>query len=622
MKEPPAAMLLQKALSLHQNGHLSEARAIYEEILSIQPANADALHYLGVIAYQSHNHQLAVDLIDQAIAINPDNAACYSNRGLALWKLKHFDAASASYEKAIAIKPDYAEALYNLGEMLQEIMQYDSAIACYDKAVAIRPDLAQAWSNRGNALKLLRRHEAAIASYEKAIAVNPDCAVALSNLGVAFQELNRLQEAIASLDRAISINPSVAETWYNRGLVLDMLKELNSAVESYDRAIDINPDYAEAYTNRGLVLYELGRIEEALANHNRAITLKPDYAEAYTNRGLVLHQLRQLDAAIADYDKAISINPHVAEVHWNKSLILLLLEDYANGWEMYEWRWEIKKFALEKQRIPHALWSGKESIAAKTILLQSEQGFGDTIQFCRYVNKVAELGSKVILSVEQPLVGLLGQIDGVAEIVVKGDVLPGFDFHCPLMSLPLAFKTTPETIPSASGYLSADAGKMADWALRLGEKIKPRIGLAWSGNEKHKHDKARSIALSELLDSLPSEFQYVSLQKEVRGTDRHYLESATNIIHFGEDLEDFADTAALCELMDVVISVDTAVAHLSAAMGKTTWILVPFCPDWRWMLDRNDSPWYDSVKLYRQEKRDDWQGVLARVIADLLKHSW
>ena len=614
--------LLQKALSLHQNGRLTQAKSIYGEILAIQPANADALHFLGVIAYQSQNHQLAVNLIDQALAIHPGNAACYSHRGLALWKLNRFDDALSSYEKAIAMKPDYAEALFNCGEMLQDIKNYEAAIACYDKAIAVRSDFAQAWSNRGNALKLLRQHEAAIASYDKAITINPDYAEALSNRGVACQELNRLQEALASLDRAIAINPYMAEPWYNRGLVLDMLKESNAAADSYDRAIAINPDYAEAYTNRGLVLYELGRIGEALADHNRAIAINPDYAEAYTNRGLVLHQLRQWDAAIADYDKAISINPDSAEAYWNKSLILLLLEDYANGWKMYEWRWKVEKFAPDKRRAPLTFWNGMESVSGKTILLYSEQGFGDTIQFCRYVKKVAELGSKVILAVEQPLIGLLMQLDCVADFVVKGDSLPGFDFHCPLMSLPLAFKTTLETIPSPSGYLSADKDKVAEWAVRLGEKTKPRIGLAWSGNTGHKHDKARSIALSELLDSLPSDVHYVSLQKELRELDRLHLDSATNIVHYGDDLKDFADTSALCELMDVVISVDTAVAHLSAAMGKPTWIMVPFCPDWRWMLDRNDSPWYDSVKLYRQEKREDWQSVLLRLSDDISKHSW
>jgi hypothetical protein len=437
-------------------------------------------------------------------------------------------------------------------------------------------------------LKTLGQLDAALESYQKAAVLlekQSDSADALHMLGLMAFERREYQQAVVLIDKAIAINPGNAAYYSDRGLALQRLKHVDRALESYDQALAIRKDIAIIHLNRGNALKEL----------------------------------RQLDAAIESYDNAIAIKPDYATAYWNKALEQLTLGDFEQGWKSYEWRWKEESFPSPRRNFSWPLWLGEESLRGKRILLHSEQGLGDTIQFCRYVPMVAALGARVVLEVEQPLLVLLEQLDGVSEFVSKGLALPAVDFHAPLLSLPLAFKTTYETIPSPRKYLGSDSLKIAEWGCRLGPKSMLRIGLAWSGRAEHQNDHLRSISLAELIEHLPVGFQYVSLQKEVRHADREALESHTNIAHFGAALQDFTDTAALIELMDVVISVDTSVAHLSAASGKSTWVLLPFTPDWRWLLDRNDSPWYESVKLYRQERADDWNGVLGRVKHDLLQ---
>ena len=637
------------ALALQQRGQLAQAQELYTEILRNQPKHADALHFLGVLAMQTKDFPRAVELIDKAIAIAPDYAAAYANRGLALQSLKHLDDAVASYDKAIAFKPDYAEAYCNRGNALKELKQLDAAVASYDKAIAVVPDLAVAHANRGMALKELKQFDAAVESYDKAIAIVPDFVDAYYNRGNALRELKQLEAAVASYDTAVAIKLDHAAAYYNRGLTLEDLKRTDAAVASYDKAIATRPDFAEAYCNRGNALTDLKQLDAAVASYDKAIAIKPDFVDAYYNRGMALKELRQLDAAVASYDRAVAIKPDFAEAYcdrgnvlrdlkqldaavasydkaiaqefaeanWNKSLTLLLAGDFKNGWVSHEWRWKCASFTTPRRNFRQPLWLGKESIAGKTILLHSEQGLGDTIQFCRYVKLVSDLGARVVLEVDKSLASLLEELAGVSELIVRGDALPFFDYHCPLLSLPLAFKTELSTIPCSAKYISTDALKMTHWKNKLDVKTKPRVGLAWSGSTWHKNDHNRSIFLSELMHRLPSGFQYVSLQKETRQIDKLTLESNPHIIRFGGELNDFTDTAALCELMDVVISVDTSVAHLAGALGTPTWILLPFIPDWRWLLDRDDSPWYTSVKLYRQPTIGDWNSVFAKVGSDL-----
>jgi len=504
-------------------------------------------------------------------------------QALIFHKQGQFAQALALYEEILKSAPKHVDSLHLLGVIACQTQNFRQSVELINRAIEILPNNAAFYSNRGNAL----------------------------------QELNQLDDAVESYDCAILLNPDYAEAYSNRGNVLQKLKRLEDAVESHDRALALNPYFADAYFNRGNVFQELNQFDYAIKSYNQAIVLNPEFIDAYYSRGNALKELNHLAAAVESYNQAIALKPDYADAQLNKALALLMDREFDNGWKLYEWRWSNEKAKLRKRNFTQSLWLGKESLKGKTIFLHSEQGFGDTIQFCRYTKLVAELGARIIIEVEKPLVGLLQDLAGVADLLEKGSILPPFDYHCPLMSLPLAFNTNIDSIPYSGKYLRSNKSKLTYWASKLGEKQTLRVGLVWSGNAEYKNDKHRSILLADLIKHLPLHCQYVSLQKEVREIDKSALNSNANILHFGDELNDFADTAALCECMDIVISVDTSVAHVSGAIGKETWLLLPFCPDWRWMLDRDDSPWYPSVKLYRQSNIGDWGSAFLKVNADL-----
>lgn len=645
----------QTALALHQRGQLEAAQALYEKILQKQPKHFDALHLLGAVAAQKGDPQRALDLFNQAIAINAGYAEAHFNRGVVQQQLGQLEPALASYDRAITLKPDHADAWFNRGNLLKDLRQFEAALSSYDRAVAIKPRFPAALFNRGNVQRELQRSDAALASYDQAIAIDAGFAEAYYQRACLQRALGRWETALASFDAALALKPTHADAWFNRGNLLKdlnqleaalasydqaiatksgyieaicnrgnvflLLKRIDAALASYDQAIATDPAYAETYSNRGALFAALNRMDEALADYDRAIALKGDYAEVHSNRGILLQQLHRLDAALASHDRAIAIKPDSPVALFNRSLTLLMSGDFANGWAAYEWRWKnpFCSSFKEKREFSQPLWLGEESILGRTILLYGEQGFGDIIQFCRYAKRVADLGARVVLEVRKPLVGLLHSLEGVTELVTKGSALPDFDVQCPLMSLPRAFRTTLDTIPQPGKYLRADPAKIAHWEARLGEKIHPRIGLTWSGSPLQINDHNRSAPLADWVPHLPPGFHYVSLQKDVRIADQATLDRNPHIYNPASELTDFSDAAALCECMDLVISVCTSVAHLAGALDKKTWVLLSFAADWRWLLDRDDSPWYPTAKLYRQEKIADWNGVFARVEADLIR---
>ncbi len=358
---------------------------------------------------------------------------------------------------------------------------------------------------------------------------------------------------------------------------------------------------------------------EALSSYDQAIALDPSDAPTHYNRALLMQDYFRWDEVLDSYDRAISIDPGFADAQYNRSLALLFCGDFGRGLRSYEWRWKnAQRLGMgEPRNFTQPLWLGEERIAGKRLLLHSEGGLGDTLQFCRYIPLAAALGAIVYLEVQAPLLGLLANLEGVAQLIAKGAALPPFDHHCPLMSLPLAFKTTVDTVPAAPSYLHGDEAKVARWRTLLRERSGPRIGLAWSGNPDNTVDRRRSILLADWVQHLPLEFRYFCLQKDVRDSDKAILDSHPLITSFDGRLADFGDTAALCECMDLVISVDTSLAHLSGALGRRTWILLPFIPDWRWLRDRDDSPWYPTAKLYRQKAAGNWSEVLDRIAMDL-----
>ncbi len=415
-------------------------------------------------------------------------------------------------------------------------------------------------------------------SYDRAIELQPDCAEAFVNRGATLHDLGRSEEALKSFERALVVQPDNIEALTNRGVVLHDLARYDEALVHHEHAVTMRPDDAAVLHNRGVTLHKLRRLEDALASHDAALAARPDYAEAHANRGVTLYDLKRFDEALASYDQALALQPDHSDAHFFKSLSSLVTGDFENGWSEYEWRHKAAAARLTARNFRQPLWLGESDIAGKTILLHSEQGFGDTIQFSRYVPQVAARGARVILEVEEPLCELMNGLAGPAQVIAKGDPLPDFDLRCPLPSLPLAFQTRLETIPSDAPYLRLPKQALDYWNAMLGpkdhlredhsRKDRLRVGLAWSGNTKHVRDGERSMRLRDLLPLTDIGATFVSLQKDVRPSDAAALASG-DLIQFNEELGDFSDTAALISQLDLVISVDTSVAHLLPARWES-----------------------------------------------------
>lgn len=652
---PPLAevdVLYAEALEAYQCGDLGAAIRLFDRIIALQPGHADAYYKRGNSLKDLGQLAAALASYDQAVRLKPDFAYAWCNRGVVQQSLALNEAALASYDRAIALEPGDALAHCNRALLLQGMSRWESALASHDRALALDPKLFQVWFHRGNVLGQIQRAAEALASYENAVKLKPDYAEAHYNRAVLLERCGRQREALSSYDQAVAIFPGFHEAHFNRAGLLKRLTEHDAALAGYDRAIVAKPDYAEAFSNRGVLLQELGQLDEALASYERAIAIRGDYAEAYFNRGTLLRTSQQfeaalasfdralaikpdyaaayceragvllevgrLPAALADYERATALQPDFAEANYNRSQAQLLDGDYKEGWRGYEWRWKnAERLKAEVRLFDRPLWLGEEALVGKTLLLYCEQGLGDTLQFCRFTKAVAELGANVILEVQPALVSLLEKLEGVSRTIPEGSALPPFDYHCPLLSLPLALNITLDNLPAPKAYLHSEAAQLAKWQTRLGPRRRPRIGLAWSGNPNNGRDRNRSVRLGDLIEHLPGEFQYISLQTELRPADRVVLDATPELLNFSADLHDFSDTAALCDCVDLVISVCTSIAHLGAGLGKNTWVLLHFNADWRWLTGRDDSPWYPTAKLYRQPSMGDWQAVFARVGADL-----
>lgn len=607
-----------RAISLKELERFEDALVSYDEALELDPRYVEAIYNKANALAALKRFEEALAAYDSALAIDPNHAGAHLNRGNALKTLERFDEALASYDKALSLKLDEAESHNNRGITLHKLGRLEEALASYDRALAIKPDYADAQINRGSVLTGLKRVDEALASFSKALDIAPASVEAFNNRGNALRELKRFEEALMSYDNAIALDPNYGHAHNNRGVTLHDLGRFEDAIASYDCALLLIPDYAEVFYNRGNALRSLKRLDEALTGYDRAIAIQPNCANFHVNRGVTLKELHRLDEALASNDQALCVEPNSAAARSNKSLIYLMTGNFEQGWDLYEWRFSTIELGNDQRSFPQPRWVAGESIAGKTILLHAEQGIGDIIQFCRYAKLVAERGARVVLEAPVALKVLLEGLAGVSQIVEWGTALPEFDIYTPLLSLPLAFGTRLENIPSSVPYLKSNEIKNLSWSNRLGVKSRPRVGLVWSGNPHHTNDHNRSLRLEELLDYLPAGFDYVSLQKEVREDDREIL-NQSGLKQFSNELVDFSDTAALCELMDLIISVDTSVAHLAGALGKRTWILLPHVPDWRWLLERDDSPWYPTARLYRQSERGIWESVLRRVAQDLVK---
>jgi tetratricopeptide (TPR) repeat protein len=545
---------------------------------------------------ERHRH----GLLEQTAAAPPDSG-------------EPLDIALHNCDQAIALKPDYPEAHHARGNVLLRLMRWGDAVASFDRAIELKPCYPQAYNSRGNALQALRRLEEAVESYDNAIALKDDYAAAYSNRGNALQSLQRFEEAIESYGKAIAVRPDYGDAYNNRGVALKRLERFDEALQNFETAIALLPGRAGLHNNRANALQELERFDEAIESYDTAIALSPDYPDSYSNRGVALHGLKRFNEAVESFDRALALKPDYPEACYARALVHLLRGQFDIGWRGYEARKSRSRRPVGNRRWDKPLWLGETEISGKTILVDWEQGFGDAIQACRYIRLLEKGGARVLFAPHKELRTLMRGLNANPRIVDLDTDIPQFDLHCPLMSLPLAFKTDIASVPSA-GYISADDEKVAVWKHRLGRKTKSRVGVVWRGNPIP--DKGRSIDFEMFRRLFNARFEFVSLQKEVTDTERTGMGRA-GVYHTGDALADFSDTAALCVLMDLVISVDTSVAHLAGALGIPVWVLLTWVPDWRWLLDRDDSPWYPSMRLFRQEARGCWNGALERVELEL-----
>jgi tetratricopeptide (TPR) repeat protein len=610
--------LREHAIALHRAGRFAEAERVYADVLQRDPADFDVLHRQGVIALETGRYARAVELIGRALALQPSVAA-YFHCGAALRQLGRPAEAVASFDRAIALQPDCVEAHNNRGIALQELQRPAEALSSFEHALALRPQSAELHNNRGNILRHLRRFPDALASYERALALEPNLAAAHNNRGLTLQSLRRYAEAAASYRRALELQPQLAEAHNNLGTVLYQLGQPAAALESCGRALQLQPEMRGAHSNLGSALRDLERPEEALAHYDLAVRQEPQQADHHCLRGNALLDLQRIPEAIASYERAIELNPRHAQAHFNKGLCLLLSGELAPGLQLYEWRREVK--AAPAPAVAGPVWLGDEDLAGKRLFVHADHALGDTLHFCRYAPLAAERGARVVLAVQPQLRELLSGLGPAIEIVARTAPPERYDFHCALSSLPLAFRTTLADIPARIPYLFADPLRVARWRQRLGD-AGYRIGIVWQGS-RNRIDIGRSLPL-EMFARLATiaGVRLISLQK---GAGREQLRQSNDlpVEDLGEEFDTgpqaFLDSAAVMSSLDLIITCDTALAHLAGALGRPTWIALKHVPEWRWLLDRADSPWYPTARLFRQSRRGDWAGVFAEIHDELVR---
>jgi tetratricopeptide (TPR) repeat protein len=569
------------ALTLHRSGDLGRALEIYRQLAEDAPNEPRVLSLFGAATLQFGRTIEGLELLTRSLELEPDQPRTMCNVAAGLSTLNRLHEALDFLGRAIALEPAFAGAHYQRAITLRDLGRLDEALLGFSRAIALDESFAEALNGRGDARR----------------------------------ELGQLDEALEDFDRAVALRPEYADAHYNRGVALQDLKRLEASLVSYGRALELNAEMADAYNNRGRALRALNRPQEALADYERAIALRPAFAQAFNNRGVALKVLRRTEEARASYERAIALQPGFADAHWNLGLLHLLAGNFDAGWKLYEWRWKLQP----ARSFARPLWLGEQPITGKTLLVHAEQGLGDGLQFCRYIPLLGRLGCRIVVEVPAALLSVISTLMADFRIVERGDPLPEFDFHCPIMSLPLAFNTRMDSIPAATPYLFASTQKCLAVRRMLGVKTRPRVGLVWSGVSAHEDDPNRSLELASLQRILDLPIEFHSLQKKCGAADQAALRRFPQVLDHHLELADFSDTAALISEMDLVISVDTAVAHLAGALGQTVWILLPYSPDFRWLLDRSDSPWYPTATLFRQAAPGDWAGAVAHIEERLLE---
>lgn len=610
----PVRQLFQQGCRLHQQGRLAEARACYDAVLERDPSHADALNLAGVTSFQTGWIEQGVELVRRAIALKPDVAASHANLGQALSSLGRHAEAAEALRRAIALQPS-AKTHAALGFTLLAMGDAQGALGSFDAALALLPAFAEAHNSRGLALHRLGRTEEAVESFDRAIQLQPADPTAYVNAANALGDAGRQDEALERVDVALRLRPDTFEALNSRAIILKSLGQPEQALGDLVRAALIQPNLAGARYNLGALLMELRRLDEALLEFDAALALEPGHAQAHYSRGVALAELGRPGDAVAAFDQAIALKPGYAEARFGRGLSRLQGGDFERGLRDYEHRKALTP-PLGRRAYAEAEWLGEQDLSGKVLFLHHEQGFGDTLMFSRYARLAEGRGAQVVLSVQAPLGRVMASLGPTIRVIGEDERPERFDLHAPLMSLPIAFGTTPQTIPAEPRYLASDEGLRAEWSARLPATGRRRIGLVWASNHENLQLTQRSVGLKALLPLLIAEADWISLQKDPAPGEAEAF-SAAGGLHLGDQLEDFADTAALLDLMDLVITVDTSVAHLAGALGRPVSILLAFNPDWRWLTGRADSPWYPSARLFRQPKPGDWASLIAEVKAAL-----
>jgi tetratricopeptide (TPR) repeat protein len=637
--------LLREGLEHQRAGRGEEAACCYRRILAVDPDNADAWHLSGMLALEAGREDAALAAIAKSIELRPEVAPFHNNLGMVLQTLGRPEQSVLCFEHALRLAPGYPEAHVNLGNALQQLGRYDEAAAHCKRAIELNPRCAEAWNNLGNALLAVGRAEEAAEALRRAIHLRPGYAEAQVNLASVLKSLERFEEAAACCREAIRIQPGFAEAYGNLGAILlncDRLEEAEACVgealrlkpglpEPYvvravilqrggrpgeaeaacRQALALRPGYAEAFNNLGNALEERGCVEQAAACYREAIRLKPALADAHYNLGNTLRAGLRLEEACACFGTAIRSKPGHAGAHWNRALTRLLAGDFERGWEEFEWRWRRKK--TPPRRLPQPLWDSSP-LDGRRILLHAEQGLGDTIQFLRYSPLVRRAGGRVIVECQPPLAELARTAAGVDEVVEAGSRLPGFEVHAPLLSLPRLLGTGRENIPARVPYLSVAGAYRETWRKRLAPDGRRRVGLVWAGNPNHADDRRRSVSLDAFapLGSVEG-VRWYGLQHGPCACEAQSPPAGLELEDLSRETADFRDLAAAMLELDLVISVDTSAAHLAGALARPVWVLLPYLPDWRWLTAREDSPWYPTMRLFRQPRPGDWAAVFERV---------
>jgi tetratricopeptide (TPR) repeat protein len=609
---------------LMKEGKVKEAKVKLEEIVEYDQKNTEALHLLGIINAQTGNPKEGIKLLQKVIDIEPDKAETFCDLATVMQSMGNKNSAADYYKKAIDINPKMFQAHYNLGNINAERGKIEESINAYKKAIEINPKFSPAYNNLGNVLKAGRRVAEALYMYQHAILVDPNYIPAYNNVGLILQDQGKSDEAIQIFEKALAMNPNFLEVSINLANAYKSKRRYSDAIELYKKVVKNNPKYAYAYNNLGLTYQEMGKNELALYYYKQALKIAPEFADVLSNMGSLHQKMGKLTEALKYYEQAIEKRPNYSQALFNVSTIHFLKGEYEKAWKYHEARLgfpdavEREQRYLSVRKVPK--WKG-ESLSGKTIFVYSEQGFGDSIQFSRYLPllKSEKGASKVLFRPQSTLEELFRGSDLDTEVLdpyLEKDKFV-YDFYIPLLSLPYHFKTTTQNVPKTKRYLKAKSEKVEEYKGKYFRNEKFKIGIAWQGFWHHSGDLQRSISLKMFLPVFLGSTQIYSLQKGPGEDQLLGLPDSYGAVELGKTFKDFFDTAAAIENLDLVIAVDTAVAHLAAALGKKTWILLPPIPDWRWRLEGSKSVWYDSVRLFRKKEEGSWKDLFEEVASAL-----